>query len=210
MRDVVLRHGLSVVLLVAVGGLTWQVAALEGRLAALESVRSRPVTAPVVMAPSAPSGEGVARAERVLPRGGPPREASAALDLEDPEVRGQLADLVEETQHERMEQRRAEHIARFEAEVSEEVARFGEDHGLPAETTDEVLRLLGGMNDTRHALFADVRDGRITHLELRREMRAAHDDTEGALADLLGAELFADLEERVPFGPGGGPPPPPR
>ena len=203
MRDTLLRHGPVLVLSIVVGLLAWRQAALEGRLAAVETVRALPTPARVVVQSEPAPVAAVAGPERRGGGGG--GGGGRAIDLDDPELRDQLETLVEQTQTARFAERREEQLARFAEEVEDEVARFGEEHGLSSETTDAVLELLEDMNTTRSTLFAEVREGRLTFFEMRSEMRAAHEETEAGLEDLLGAEDFAALSERIPFGPGPGP-----
>lgn len=162
-------------LAVALGGWNaWQVRRVEARIAALEQVPAAAAAAP-------PRG---LLAEGRPHRPGPP-DGKAPPQLDDPEVRERfLAALDERTE-------------RFRETVRDEVARFGDEEGLDADTVDAVLAELDRRSIETDAIRADLKAQTIDRNEARDEIEDLRAESDAVLEDMLGPERFSRLADRL-------------
>lgn len=137
--------------------------------------------------------------------GGPAGDEDPTLSmdelLEDPEFQSRLGDLFTEySSNERAErrERRTDYVA---DRISETVAEFAADHDLDAETEAQVSQILTNYMAQRMELRDAMMDGDGDNEELRAERERLSEDTDSALIELLGQELFDELDVQVP-GPG--------
>ncbi len=184
------------------GYLVLRTAALEGRVAALEGARRVPAVA---------SGGGAAHrgSRRGRPLEAPPPQRSVdpqvpaqQMDFDEPAVRERVEAIVAESQDRVWRQRRDSWREEWSKAVAEELEHFAGDHDLAPETTRQVQVIFDELAQQREILFAEGDEGALSFHEIRREMRGAHELAEQELEDLLGAEYFVELMDRVPMGPG--------
>jgi len=212
-RDTMILGGVAAVLGVMVVGLAYgqwststQLAELQSRLdevapaTASATSRSDARVRPGRVERAGQSGDGPVAA-RSGTAGDTPEIAEILDSLdEDPAAREQLEAIVEATTERQREARQQEWQQRMRDGMTEEIARFADEEGLDAETTEKVQGIVTGMMDTWHGLRDEVEAGDLTWPEAREEMRSVREETESKLVGLLGEDRYAVLEDRLPGG----------
>lgn len=127
----------------------------------------------------------------------PPSEDPAALNLQDPQVREQVASLLEEVEEQRRTERDQERSARFKESMHQELSEFSEEVGLADGVRTQVQTELDRRSEAWNAVREDVRSGNMSWIDARREMEALREDSDATLTELLGEEDFQSLDERL-------------
>ncbi len=138
--------------------------------------------------------------------------ATASMEevLDDPAFQERLGELFEEYSSAEREERRERRTDYIADRIAETVSDFATEHGLDAETEAQVTRILSDHVSQRMELHDAMMEGDGDREALGAEREQLEAETESALVELLGEELYGQLEEQLP-GPGRGRPPgPPR
>jgi hypothetical protein len=88
--------------------------------------------------------------------------------------------------------------------VRSEAEQVVESQGLDAEVVDEVVAIYEGSMDTHRAIKQDLESGEIGFMEAREEFEAVREESEDALAELLGEAGVEALQENLPSNRRGG------
>ena len=122
------------------------------------------------------------------------------FDIQDPRFQQKLADMVDQKQRQRQEERREIARERWHDDMREGVADFTTDMGLQ-DLEDDIVRVLDDVDMQRQDLFQMMKEEGMSQTEGRREMQALHADMEDELRDMLGEDDFQSLMRSVPMGP---------
>lgn len=122
------------------------------------------------------------------------------FDIQDPRFQQKLADMVDQKQRQRHEERREVARERWHDDMRQAVSDFTGDMGLQ-EFEGDIVRILDDVDVQRQDLFQMMKEDGMSQSEGRREMQALHSDMEDDLRDMLGDEDFQSLMRSVPMGP---------
>ncbi|MCB9677271.1 MAG: hypothetical protein H6737_19285 [Alphaproteobacteria bacterium] len=106
------------------------------------------------------------------------------------------ARLDEEEREERRESRLERRRAKVREALTVEIDAFAADHDLGPELADEVLEEILFLREGSVLVRDDMRDGRMTSVEGRAELKAMRDDSDARLEEILGPELAGALLDR--------------
>ena len=194
-----------------------KIAGLEGRISALEAT-STIETAAVTPVPGSDDPEALqawaprsASAENPFGSlGGTPADPTSTeellknvppgFDIQDPRLQQKLADMVDQKQRMRQEERRNQARANWHDDMREGVADFAVDMGLE-DMEEDIVRILEDVDTQRQDLFQMMQEDGLSQSEARREMQVLHRDMEDDLKDMLGEDDFQNLMRSVPMGP---------
>ena len=120
-----------------------------------------------------------------------------AIDLDDANVRGQIAQIVEEDQEARQAEESERRMEQYIDSVTREVEDFASEHGLDAGTTERVVDELRVRSENWSAVRKEVSDGNMSWFDARKEFQAVREESDGVLTDLLGEEKFNALDTQL-------------
>ena len=211
-----------VVSLVVITLLFSKLAALDGRLVALEMTLSGPsMTAADTLSPtsSGPSPKTGTATEMWgnMDSNNPFKSSSknanspksmeelietmpAGFDIQDPRFQDKLADMVSQKQRQRQEERRSNARDRWQDDMRNEVGSFVSEMGLE-DMEGDLINVFDEVDVQRQEILALVEEGGVSQTDLRAEMRGIHQDMEEELQDMLGQEDYELLIRSVPMGP---------
>ncbi len=131
--------------------------------------------------------------------------AAPVVDLQDPSVRQELEAFVAETRDRQDQARREERSKAMHTAMRAEATAFASERRLSPTQSQAVLDEVDAMHEAFSAIRTEIDRGDLTWMDARGEMQALREDSAARLTALLGAEVYAELEERVlPGGPGSG------
>ena len=203
---------LNRILLVVVGTLllvvlwnTWTVRQLTAEVAALQQGASIPQE----LADSKASASGWEKRERIAMKQtgnsasrsqamkGQVGDSVGAIDLENPDVRDAITQLVQEDAEARKMEKREQGMAMYMESVNDEIEAFADEFSLDETTKGKVMREVERRSQAFAAVKNDVQDGQLSWFEARGEFRAIKEEGEANLRGLLGDEQYEELSGRL-------------
>lgn len=190
---------------------TYTLTHLEGRLNAMElSTGPAAGASAQAMSTQEPGRMGGPRAMRQGGGEGQPLSAEAvadllekegiavdAIDLEDPNVQGRIAQIVEADQEARQAEESERRMEQYMDSVTREVEDFAAEHGLDDATTDRVVDELRVRSENWGNVRREVSDGNMSWFDARKEFQAVREESDAVLNDLLGEEKFNALDTQL-------------
>ena len=128
--------------------------------------------------------------------------STQTIDLENPEVREAIAQIVEEGEVHRKTNRRKERVGMYLDSMTREIETFAEEFDLDPATRDKVIREVETRTQAYVAVKNDVKDGELSWFDAKEEFRAIRDEGETNLRGILGDDQFEELSGRL-WGGGG-------
>lgn len=196
--------GFGALAVLLVGWNTYTLRSIDARIDALEEgPRAAPAQAErgpttrqaLGLLRSTPAAGAVARAtgdREPVTESGTPEEL-----LEDPELQDRIVEMVREREEEERQLRRDERTANFLESVNSEVEEFAATHDLDDQTTGKILAEVQLRHEAWETIRADQRSGNMSWFDARREFQDVRDDSDAALAELLGDDLATDLNTQL-------------
>ena len=120
-----------------------------------------------------------------------------AIDLEDPDVQGRIAQIVEADQEARQAEESERRMEQYMDSVTREVEDFAAEHGLDDATTDRVVDELRVRSENWGNVRKEVSDGNMSWFDARKEFQAVREESDAVLNDLLGEEKFNVLDSQL-------------
>ena len=144
------------------------------------------------------------KAERIAMKsdGGPRTQvmkgqAAETIDLEDPDVREAITQLVQEDAEARKIEKREQGMAMYMESVNDEIEAFADEFNLDSSTKSRVMREVERRSQAFAAVKNDVQDGQLSWFEARGEFRAIKEEGEVNLRGILGDEQYEELSGRL-------------
>ena len=119
------------------------------------------------------------------------------IDLENPEVRDKIAEIMEVEGEQRKEAKRKEQTEMYLESMVREIDAFAQEYNLDAQMKANVVREVEANSRAFSAVRKDVRDGKISWFDAREEYRIIKEDGAANLTDLLGEEQYEELKGRL-------------
>jgi hypothetical protein len=126
-----------------------------------------------------------------------------SIDLENPEVREKIAEIMEVEGEQRKAAKRKEQSEMYMDSMVREIDTFAQEYGLDARTKASVVREVEASSQAFNAVRNDVRDGKISWFDAKEEFGVIKEDTGANLRELLGDEQYDELKGRLWGGWGG-------
>ena len=124
-------------------------------------------------------------------------QASEAIDLENPDVRDAITQLVQEDAEARKMEKREQGMAMYMESVNDEIEAFADEFNLDNSTKGRVMREVERRSQAFAAVKNDVQDGQLSWFEARGEFRAIKEEGESNLRGILGDEQYEELSGRL-------------
>lgn len=124
-------------------------------------------------------------------------EAGGALDLENPEVREKIAEIMVAEETQRKEEKRTERAAMYMDSMVREIDTFASEFNLDSQTKARLIREVEVNGQAFSAVRNDVKDGKMSWFDAKEEFRAIKDEGAANLRDLLGDEQYDVLRVRL-------------
>jgi hypothetical protein len=131
------------------------------------------------------------------PRGELNRDEGEPIDLDAPEVREQIAEVVAAEQQRREEEAENRRSERFLESMSTRVDDFVAAEGLSDDVRSQVMGELRYRHEAFMATRQDVQEGALSWMEARGEFQQLRETSDAKLEELLGADLATRLDEAL-------------
>jgi leucyl aminopeptidase (aminopeptidase T) len=119
------------------------------------------------------------------------------IDLDDANVRGRIAQIVEEDQEVRQAEESERRMEQYMDSVTREVQEFAAEEGLDGKTTEKLLEELRVRSENWNAVRKEVGDGNMSWFDARKEFQALREESDAVMNTLLGEEIFTALDTKL-------------
>ena len=120
-----------------------------------------------------------------------------AIDLTDPDIQQQIAQIAKKAEAKREQKGREERVAKYLDSMRREISVFSEEQELDEETESKVIKEVEDSTRAWVAVKNDVKKGEISWFEAKEEYQTIKEETGSVLKELLGEESYDVLKDRL-------------
>ncbi len=123
--------------------------------------------------------------------------ARTKLDLSDPDIQEAIAQIAENNAQQKEERRRRSKMEAYKTSMKHELERFSTEKEYDSDTVQSIESILNESTAEWRAVREQVREGEISWMDARTELKAIGEDTEAKVTEFISAEDYKELRSRL-------------